>query len=122
MNLRFLAVSAALLLLAACGGKEEPAAGTDAVDATATLHELFDEHFERELEMNPLQATFIGDYRFNDRIANSYSPEYRAASQALDEEFLERLIASPTDRICIPSVWSVRGNFSNAQRGAFTTT
>ena len=92
MNLKFLAVSAALLLLAACGGKEEPAAEATSADATATLHELFDEHFERELEMNPLQATFIGDYRFNDRIANSYSAEYRAASQALDEEFLERLL------------------------------
>ena len=45
------AVLAAVLLLAACGGKEEPAA-TETVDAGAQLHALFDEHFERNLELN----------------------------------------------------------------------
>jgi hypothetical protein len=30
-------------------------------------------------------------------------------------------IASPTDFICVVSVRSARGNFSNAQRGTFTT-
>jgi hypothetical protein len=31
-------------------------------------------------------------------------------------------IASPTDFICVPSVVSAPGNFSNANRGTFTTT
>ena len=31
-------------------------------------------------------------------------------------------IASPTDFICVPSVVSAPGNFSNAKRGNFTTT
>ena len=92
MNLRLLAASAAALLLAACGGQDEPVADTAQADAAEALHALFDEHFERELEMNPLQATFIGDYRYNDRLANSFSPEYRAAEQAMDEEFLARLL------------------------------
>ena len=30
-------------------------------------------------------------------------------------------IASPTDFIWVVSVWSASGNFSNAQRGIFTT-
>ena len=38
------------------------------------MHALFDDYFERNLEMNPLQATFIGDYRYNDRMANTNSP------------------------------------------------
>ena len=91
MNLRSTAVLAAVCLLSACGGNDEPAV-TEVVDAGAALHELFDEHFERNLEMNPLSATFIGDYRYNDRMANSNSPEYRAAAQAMDEEFLQRLL------------------------------
>jgi uncharacterized protein (DUF885 family) len=90
MNLRLSAVLAAICLITACSS-EEPAA-TDNVDAGAALHALFDEHFERDLEMNPLSATFIGDYRYNDRMANSNSPEYRAAAQAMDEEFLQRLL------------------------------
>ena len=31
-------------------------------------------------------------------------------------------IVSPTDFICVPSVVSAFGNFSNAKRGIFTTT
>ncbi len=30
-------------------------------------------------------------------------------------------MASPTDFICVVSVWSASGNFSNAQRGNLTT-
>jgi uncharacterized protein (DUF885 family) len=99
MNLRLLTASAVALLLAACGGPEEPAAETAQVDAAEALHALFDEHFERELEMNPLRATFIGDYRYNDRLANSYSSEYRAAEQAMDEEFLARLLEIERDQL-----------------------
>ena len=90
MNLRLSAVLAAVCLIAACSS-EEPAA-TDTADAGTALHALFDEHFERDLELNPLSATFIGDYRYNDRMANSNSPEYMAAAQAMDEEFLQRLL------------------------------
>jgi uncharacterized protein (DUF885 family) len=99
MNLRLLAASATALLLVACGGQDEPVAETEQVDAATALHALFDEHFERELEMNPLQATFIGDYRYNDRLANSFSPEYRAAAQAMDEEFLARLLEIDRDEL-----------------------
>ena len=31
-------------------------------------------------------------------------------------------IASPTDFMCVVSVWSAPGNFSNANRGILTTT
>ena len=99
MNLRLLAVLAATLMLAACGGRDEAAVEVEQVDAAATLHALFDEHFERQLEMNPLQATFIGDYRYNDRLANSFSPEYRAAAEAMDEEFLARLLEIDRDQL-----------------------
>ena len=61
MNLRIATMTVAAVLLVACGGKEQPAAveemATDeaaAVDAGADLHALFDEHFQRSLEMNPL--------------------------------------------------------------------
>ncbi len=85
----FLAVA---LLVSACGDTHDAAAPeTATIDASAALAALFEEHFERGLEMNPLRATFIGDYRYNDRMANSNSPEYRAAATAMDEEFLQRL-------------------------------
>ncbi len=91
MNPRTSAALAVALLLTACGAQEEPAAPA-VVDAGETLHALFADHFERNLELNPLSATFIGDNRYNDRMANSGSAEHRAASQAMDEEFLQRLL------------------------------
>jgi uncharacterized protein (DUF885 family) len=88
------AVLAVGLLVAACGSEQpsvEPQ--SEPVDATAQLHVVFDEFFERSLVLNPLQATAIGDSRFNDKFANSIGPEYIEASRVLDEEFLTRLLA-----------------------------
>jgi uncharacterized protein (DUF885 family) len=93
MRILFAAMLAALFLLAACGeSKEQATTETPEINATDALHALFDEHFERDLELNPLSATFIGDYRYNDRLANSNSPEYIAEATAMDEEFLARLL------------------------------
>jgi uncharacterized protein (DUF885 family) len=91
------AVLATALFIAACGN-EQPASEPQAevADPTETLHEtlhtLFDEFFERGLELNPMRATSIGDYRFNDKFANSIGPEHREAKRIMDEEFLARLL------------------------------
>ncbi len=75
------------LFVAACGNEQaEPPA--DVADPTASLHTLFDEFFERGLELNPMRASTIGDYRFNDQFANSIGPEHREASRQLDETLL----------------------------------
>jgi len=100
MRLLTSVVLAAVLLVAACGGPQDRAAIEQAqADPSATLHALFDEYFERNLELNPISATFIGDYRFNDRLANSNSPEYRATETAMDEEFLQRLLAVDREQL-----------------------
>lgn len=92
------ALLAAVLVVAACGESRKEVT-TEVVDAGATLHAMFDEHFERNLELNPLSATFIGDYRYNDRMANSNSAEYRAADEAMDKEFLARLLKIDRDQL-----------------------
>ena len=94
MNKFFPAAIAALFVVVACGQSEAPgtAAEPASVDVSAELNSLFDEYFERTLEMNPVSASFVGDNRYNDRLANSNSEEYIAASQAMDEEFLSRLL------------------------------
>ena len=93
MKVSIAATLAALLLVAACG-ENQGQATTEApvINAADALHALFDEHFERNLELNPLSATFIGDYRYNDRLANSNSPAYIAETTAMDEEYLVRLL------------------------------
>ena len=85
------AMLAAALFVAACGNEQvEPPAG--AADPTESLHALFDEFFERRLELNPTRASAIGDYRYNDQFANSIGPEHREASHQMDEKFLARLL------------------------------
>lgn len=75
--------------------------GTDsaAINAGDTLAELFEDHFERYLELNPLTATRIGDDRYNDRLAISMSAEHREATRMLDEEYLSRLIRIDRDAL-----------------------
>jgi len=84
MKNRIAAMLAALFLVAACGESQEQTATAPAqINAADALHTLFDEQFERNLELNPLSATFIGDYRYNDRLANSNSPEYIAKARSI---------------------------------------
>jgi uncharacterized protein (DUF885 family) len=95
MKFHTAAAVAALFLVAACSNEQpvtEPQAEAEAANPTETLHALFDEYFERGLELNPLRASAIGDYRYNDRYANSIGPEHRATSRKMNEEFLARLL------------------------------
>ncbi len=96
------AILAATLFVAACSGGQdqaEPAATEGSVDASAQMAALFDEQFERNLELNPLSATAIGDDRYDDRMAISASQEYRDADKAMDEEFLARLLEIDRDAL-----------------------
>ena len=93
MNRFQAALIAATFLVAACSSDQPPSEPqAEVVDATTALNELFDEYFERGLELNPVRATVIGDYRYNDKLANSIGPEYRKASLEMDEEFLDKLL------------------------------
>ena len=91
---------AALMLVTACG-ESTPTATKDMPEISAgeALNALFAEHFEANLEMNPLSATFIGDNRYNDRLANSNSPEYREADEAMDRKFLAQLLDIDRDKL-----------------------
>ena len=61
-----------------------PAAG----EASRRLNDLFERYFEEYLELHPVSATYIGDNRYNDRIANDLGPEWRARWHAVNERYL----------------------------------
>jgi len=97
MTLRPTFLLVAALFVVACGN-EQPADSQPVADNVAeALHALFDEHFERSLELSPVSATSIGDDRYNDKYANSIGPEHREISRSLDEEFLQRILAIKRD-------------------------
>ncbi|NNE05299.1 MAG: DUF885 domain-containing protein [Xanthomonadales bacterium] len=88
-------------LLAACSPAEnaatevaatpaEPAADV-AAEMVEHLEVIYEEYFERILELNPTYATFLGDNRYNDRYQNNLGEEYRTELKALFEEYLARV-------------------------------
>jgi uncharacterized protein (DUF885 family) len=64
------------------------AAAADAPDAVG-LNKLFEDYFERSLQLNPLQATFIGDHRYDDKLPNFLAPTYLAEALAVDRQYLD---------------------------------
>ncbi|MCH8117162.1 MAG: DUF885 domain-containing protein [Proteobacteria bacterium] len=94
------ALLAAMLVLASCGdGREQAVTDRGDDEASAALAALLDEHFERNLELNPLSATSIGDYRYNDRLAISIGTEHRWAVRELNQEILRRLAEIDRDHL-----------------------
>jgi uncharacterized protein (DUF885 family) len=99
---KHLLAAALTLALAACGGKDDstptaPPASTapTLADATATaadhakqLAALYDAYWEENLKLNPMQATQIGDPRYNDLLPNSLSPAFRAEELAFNQRWL----------------------------------
>lgn len=87
------AMLAAAMCVIACSPEQPPKPSTAATASnSAALAGLLDEHFDRNLQLNPVLATSIGDYRFNDQYVNSIGPKHRATRHDLDTEFIARLI------------------------------
>ncbi len=105
MNIVRILFLIAPLLLFACNREEAESTG-EQVTENATpevavisptlnlveqLNAMYEEYFERNLELNPLRATFIGDDRWNDRLPNSLGSEHRAAQKTLWTQYLNKL-------------------------------
>ena len=99
---RALALAVALAIgatVAGCATTPAPAsastemAGEAATDKAARLEALYAEYWEALLELNPLQATFQGDPRYNDRLPNFLSEDYRDRSEAFTRDWLQRIEA-----------------------------
>jgi uncharacterized protein (DUF885 family) len=57
------------------------------------LYELFEEYYEEYLQLNPINATLIGDNRYNNRFPNTIGPKYRAMARALEEKYVAAVSA-----------------------------
>ena len=108
MNLRLLPLSLALALALAACGSDDPATGvanpanapatSQAVKAepaavAAELEKLYADFWEASLELNPIQATFVGDPRYNDRLPNFLSAESRKEQHDFDQSWLDKVNA-----------------------------
>ncbi|MDQ3205740.1 MAG: DUF885 domain-containing protein [Pseudomonadota bacterium] len=71
---------------------------TNRSPASAALHALFDEEWERELRESPETASYRGDSRYNDRWTDLRLESIRAR-EATDRQVLERLRAIERDAL-----------------------
>jgi len=85
--IRNLAAAAAMLVAFAA-----PPTQAQSTDATRVLHQLFDEEWERGLRENPVNASYQGDARYNDRWSD-VSLTAIQASEAADRAALARIRA-----------------------------
>jgi uncharacterized protein (DUF885 family) len=78
--LAFLTLASGALL---AGAAEMPA-------RSEPLHQMFEAYFEQSLQLNPLNATFIGDHRYDDRLTNGISPEHIQKALDVDKKYLSQ--------------------------------
>lgn len=99
MTLRPLAFAVSLSLatvLVACSPSSQQAGGDAAgqaaqADKAAQLNQLYADYWEGVLKLNPLQATFQGDNRYNDLMPDFGSAEYRKQSHDFATEWLGKV-------------------------------
>ena len=69
----------------------EQVAEKTAEQVSAELHELFQQNFQESLPLNPIQATAIGDSRFNHILPNFLSPEFRKQNHDFTVKWLNKI-------------------------------
>lgn len=72
-------------------------AAAPAADKAAQLDKLYADFWEEVLRMNPVQATFQGDNRYNDQMPNFYTKEFRDQGRAFTEQWLAKAEAIGPD-------------------------
>ena len=93
------ALAAALASFAtpALRAADAPTATAPAADKAAQLDKFYADYWEALLKLNPLQATFQGDNRYNDQMPDFYSAEFRKQSHDFTREWLDKAQAIGSD-------------------------
>jgi uncharacterized protein (DUF885 family) len=85
----------AALIVAGCSAPQEP----QGEDAGKRLNEMVEQYFDELLPLDPLYATFIGENRYNDKLAIDISPKHIARRRELEERYLTRAQAVQADAL-----------------------
>ncbi|MGN0858081.1 MAG: DUF885 domain-containing protein, partial [Stenotrophomonas sp.] len=95
LRLRPICLSVCLALaagLSACSPAPEaasPAVAADSQSAAQRLNALYADFWEEGLKLNPLQATFQGDHRFDDQLPDFGAADYRASVRDYQQRWLD---------------------------------
>jgi uncharacterized protein (DUF885 family) len=99
----FCLLAIVIAALTACASRPAPRTPDAALDA------LVEEYFERQLELSPMEATSIGDTRYDDRLDETTSPGFREKELAIERAFLDRARLIDAARLTAPSriTWDI---------------
>src|SRR3546814_19393249 len=84
-------LTGALAMPSPVSAQEAATAAVAASDKAARLDALYEPYWEELLKLNPLQATFQGDNRYNDQLPDFYSAKFRAKSHAFTTSWLQQI-------------------------------
>ncbi|XRE42078.1 hypothetical protein ACIVBQ_000282 [Tenacibaculum discolor] len=85
-----LTVVATATFLVSCKQEKKEAVSTPTPENTE-FNQLLKDYNEGKLQLNPVNATFAGDNRFNDQFPNTLSDEYLAKSNEFFKNYKEKL-------------------------------
>ncbi|MDH7444969.1 DUF885 domain-containing protein [Aquimarina sp. 2201CG14-23] len=90
---RILTVTCFAVVLIACKNEKttSPTKEETSNDISATFNTMLDAYYEEGLQLNPVQATFAGDNRFNDQFPNPLADETVAKLKAYYTSYKEKL-------------------------------
>ncbi len=96
--MRLILTAALVALVAACAAPQSQGPKAAAPDGEADpkaeaekLNALVEQYFERGLAMNPIQATFLGDPRYNYSLPNFLSPAALESQRVYERYWLDRV-------------------------------
>jgi uncharacterized protein (DUF885 family) len=95
--MKYFTVLLAAAWLGACAATPAPRSPDAALDS------LVEEYFDRQLELYPMNATSIGDSRYDDRLEETTSPGFRERQRAIEQAFLERAHLIDVPRLSPPA-------------------
>ncbi|EGN75702.1 hypothetical protein A28LD_0747 [Idiomarina sp. A28L] len=80
--------SSVLLALTACSPEPQKPTQTQVNDSVAQLNALYDEYFAAAIELEPLRATALGEYQYNNLLPDTLSSEHIERKRMLEDEYL----------------------------------
>lgn len=86
-----LAVALTLGIAAVPAFAQAPVAGATQQSKAQRLEALYEQYWEESLKLNPLQATFQGDPRYNDQLPDFGSKQFRDEARAFTERWLKTI-------------------------------
>ncbi len=87
MSIRIVLTLLTLVVAVGCASNSNP----PSQDVRAAA--VFDAYYQRQLELNPIGATFRGDGRYNDQLPNLFGPDHRRKQLANETQALNAIQA-----------------------------